>query len=425
MAEILRNVLIVGSGGREHAIGWKIAQDNPNTQLSFAPGNGGTEDLGKNLDIASTDIDRLVNHAVDDRVDLVIVGPEDPLSMGLINALGEASDEVSGFGPTQEAARLESDKAFAVDFMKRWGIPHPYTEVYDDPQKALKFFENHLPQDFVIKASGLAKGKGVFLPEDLTSAEKSVRDLMTEGTLGEAGKKILIQKRLSGTEVSAIALVSNEIRMLPLAKDYKRAFDGDVGSNTGGMGAYVPSEDISQNELEEIYFRILSPTVQGMRASGTPFQGVLYAGLMLTSDGPKVLEYNVRFGDPETQVQLRLIEENLLDLIYSTAKRRLYHTPLQMKVRPGFSVGVVLASDGYPESYETGKKISGLERVGDEVVVFHAGTRREDGEIMTSGGRVITVTAVGNTREEAREKTYNAAEVIYFDGKQMRNDIAA
>lgn len=427
MIEAPQNVLIIGSGGREHAIGWKIHQDNPHVRLDFAPGNGGTQQIGRNHEgIGPTDIDRLVNFARDNG-SFVVVGPERPLAMGLVNALSEA--KVSAFGPTQEAAQLESSKAFAIDFMDRYDIPHPETEVFDDPLEAEAFIRSFPSvNDFVIKADGLAEGKAVFLPESWEDAINIIRRMMIDGQFGEAGRRILIQQRLFGKEVSVIALVSNRVELLPIAQDYKRAYDGDKGPNTGGMGAYSPSEYVSQQQLMDIYYNILLPAQRGMIQDGTPFKGALYAGIMMTDDGPKVLEFNVRFGNPETQVQVRRIKSSFLHLLQSTARGRLIGD--QLRISSDHAVGVVIASGGYPGNYEKGKRIEGLESVGDDIVVFHAGTSLQNGELRTSGGRVLTVTATGQTKAEARQKVYSAIgergekEGIWVEGGFYRKDIA-
>lgn len=426
MIEAPENVLIIGSGAREHALGWKIRQGSSHVRLDFAPGNGGTAQIGTNRDIGFTDIDRMVNFAVDNG-SFVVVGPERPLAMGLVNALSEAG--VSAFGPTQETAQLESSKAFAVDFMDRYDIPHPETEVFDDPLEAEAFIRGYpSADDFVIKADGLAEGKAVILPRSQEEAISTIRRMMVDREFKEAGERILIQQRLYGTEVSAIALVSNEVELLPLARDYKPAYDGDEGPNTGGMGAYSPSEYVSQQQLMDIYYSILLPAKMGMIQDGMPFKGALYAGIMMTDDGPKVLEFNVRFGDPETQVQVRRIKSNLLHLLQSTARGRLIED--QVKVSNDHAVGVVIASGGYPGNYEKGKRIGGIDQTPDGVVVFQAGTSIQDGELKTSGGRVLTVTATGPTKAEARQKVYTAIgergeeEGIWVEGGFNRGDIA-
>lgn len=418
-----QKVLFVGEGGREHALGWKVSMDNPDVDLRFAPGNGGTATLGSNINIDATDIDKLVNYSIDSDIDLVVVGPEDPLALGLVNALEEADEDILAFGPTQRAAELESDKGAAIDFMQKHGIPHPATEKFEDPEDAIRFFDVNSPSDYVIKAIGLARGKGVFLPDSVEKARVIINNLMRRKVLGVAGEKILAQRKLTGTEVSVIALVSNEIQLLPLARDYKRAFDGDLGPNTGGMGAYSPNNEITEEELNEIYYRILSPTKKGMERDGSSFKGVLYVGIMMTEDGPQVLEYNVRFGDPETQVQSRIIKPNLLRLMTSTVERNLSHADRMIQTNGKHAVGVVLTSQGYPGEYESGIEIEGLDHIGRETVVFHSGTTRNKDNLSTSGGRVFTVTAIGKTLDIAKRSAYESVEGILFDGKQYRKDI--
>ncbi|OGH47558.1 MAG: phosphoribosylamine--glycine ligase [Candidatus Levybacteria bacterium RIFCSPLOWO2_01_FULL_39_10] len=439
--EAPRNVLIVGSGAREHAIGWKIHQDAQKSGQSvkqhFAPGNAGTSELGTNHDIGAEDIDKITDFAVDQGINLVIFGSEAPLFAGGVNAIEEAARkkgvdgvDLEAFGPSQEAARLEGSKAFAVRFMEEYKIPHPKSEILNSFNEAIDYLRRNDPTKLVLKADGPALGKGVFLPSSFDEAEELLRKMMLEGIFGEAGKPVVGQERLRGTEASVIGFVSNEIGLLIPARDYKRAYDGDEGPNTGGIGAYAPSDEITQEDLDEIYFRILSPTREGMRRRDTPFKGALYAGLMLTDDGPQVLEYNVRFGDPETQVQMRLLRSNLLTLIKKTIKGSLQRFDVRSSAE--HSVGVVFASGGYPSEYETGRIISGLDKIEEGIEIFHAGTRiNENGEHETSGGRVLTVTATGETREEARNKTYSALGregeegKIWVEGGFYRSDIAA
>ncbi|HTK03190.1 MAG TPA: phosphoribosylamine--glycine ligase [Alphaproteobacteria bacterium] len=415
-----QKILILGSGAREHAIGWKILQDNPKVKLFFAPGNGGTSKIGNNLDIDVNDTKRLLNFASENNIDLTIVGPERPLANGIVNAFQKKS--LSIFGHTKEATILESDKAEAMLFMQRHRIPHPDFRIFTDSKEAEEFVRNPAWEKFVIKASGLADGKGVVLPGTEEDAILTIRKMMIEGEFGEAGKKIVIQERLIGKEVSVIGFVSNEIGLLVPAQDYKRIFDNDKGPNTGGMGAYAPNINITQKQLNEVYNFILLPTKLGMEQEGKPLCGVLYVGLMMTKNGPKVIEYNMRFGDPETQVQLRLLKSNLLQTMKNCIDGKL--TQKDYKSSSDVAVGVVVASDGYPGKYEVGKEIIGNDKnFGKDVVIFHSGTKREDKKLVSSGGRVLTVTAIGKTRQEASKKIYNVIDEISMSGKFYRSDI--
>ncbi len=420
--------LIVGSGGREHAIGWKINKDSLNNdnpvRLFFAPGNGGTSEIGRNVDIEPTDISRLVNFASDNNL-YVIFGSEAPLALGGVNAMNEAG--VQSFGPTQEAARLESSKAFAIGFMRRHGIPHPDTFVFDSFKKAENYVSNIDPEEIVIKADGLAGGKGVLLPKSKEGALITLRDMMiTKESFGEAGSSVLVQKRLKGNEVSIMAFVSESaVVMLPTARDYKRLMDGDLGPNTGGMGAYSPNDNLTQDDLAEIYHGILVPTQKGMAKEGRPFKGLLYAGIMMTHEGPKVIEYNVRFGDPETQVQLPRLRTPLLPLMKATMNGRLKRG--MVKIDPRHSAGVVIASEGYPHIQKNGKEVYVSKDISDEVLIFHGGTRNDGESIKSTGGRILTVVSLGESKEEARNNVYDAIEenAVWVDGGINRWDIAS
>lgn len=412
--QMKEKILIVGSGAREHAMGWQMMQhDQGNRELFFAPGNGGTSQIGQNVDIGVDEIDRLQAFAHDEEIDFTVVGPERPLANGIVNAFQK--ENLTIFGHTKEAAILESDKAEAVLFMRRHNIPHPDSAIFTDPLEAEFFIQNNPWEDIVIKASGLAEGKGVVLPDSKEEGIDVVRRMMIDKDFGDAGDKIVIQERLKGEEVSVIGFVSNEIGLLVPAQDYKRAYDGDKGPNTGGMGAYAPNTNISQEQLDEVCKSILLPTKEGMEQEGRPLTGAIYAGLMMTEAGIKVIEYNVRFGDPETQVQMRLLQSDLLKSMKATVEGRL----AEEDYRSGSdaSVGVVLASGGYPGDYEAGKRIHGADRdYGRDVVIFHAGTNRVCGELFSSGGRVLTVTATGKTKEAATEKIYN---VVCDDGVSL------
>ena len=412
-------ILVIGSGGREHALAWKLAQSPRVDDVLVAPGNGGTAGMARNVPIAAADIDGLVRLAQERAVDLTIVGPEAPLVAGLVDAFEAAG--LRAFGPTAAAAQLESSKAFAKTFMIKQGIPTASAQIFDDFETARAALASHTGP-IVVKASGLAAGKGVLVCDTQAEALAALKQMMVERAFGAAGDQVLIEERLTGEEVSLLAFSDGRtvVPMLP-ARDYKRALDGDRGPNTGGMGGYAPSPMLTADLIDGITSTVLQPTIDGMRERGTPYVGVLYAGLMLTDQGPKVLEYNARFGDPETQILLPLLETDLVDTILACLAGRLADLPIRW--RAGASVGVVLASGGYPDSYATGDPIEGLEAI-DGATVFHAGTRREGAQTVTAGGRVLTVTAQGSTIDEARRTAYAAVDRIHFRQMAYRHDIA-
>lgn len=414
--------MILGSGGREHALGWKLAQEG--LQLFFAPGNGGTQELGTNLEIGAEEIDKIVSWARDNNIDLVVVGPEMPLAAGIADAGQEA--KVAVFGPSQQAAQLEADKAWAVEFMVRHRIPHPRSQVFSDAQAALRFIQEPPWQELVIKANGLAAGKGVVLPESRAEAAAAIKQIMVERIFGQAGTKVVVQERLSGPEVSLLAFTDGKtVIPLPAIQDHKRVFAADQGPNTGGMGAYGPPPFISPDLLQTVQETILQPTIDGARQDGYPYRGVLYAGLMLTKEGPKVLEYNVRFGDPETQPLMLLFNSPLAPVFFSCLDGNL--DPGQVVAREGAAVCVVLTSEGYPGRYPKGKQIIGLNRaLPPEVVVFQAGTALVNGQLVTNGGRVLGITAYGKDVAEACQRAYSVigTNEIHFAGMHYRTDIA-
>lgn len=416
-------VLVVGGGGREHALVWKLAQTDTVGGLFCAPGNAGTAALGTNVDIAAADIDGLRDFAVREGIDLTVVGPEDPLVAGVGDAFAAAG--LLLFGPSREAARLEGSKAFAKEFMARHGIPTAPFEVFDDAARARAYIRAR-PGPVVVKADGLAAGKGAFVCNTTEEALQAVTDLMERGILGVAGRTVVVEDRLEGEELSVLALCDGESFMLmPPARDHKRVFDGDAGPNTGGMGAYAPVP-LPSALLDEVRDRVIAPAVQGMAREGCPYRGILYAGLMLTRDGPAVLEFNCRFGDPETQTILPLLDEDLAELLARAASDRLPARPLRVHNR--YAVCVVMASGGYPGPYRRGLPIAGLERAAEVpgVVVFEAGTAYDPGgRLVTSGGRVLGVTGCGRSLAEARERAYRACARISFEGMHYRRDIAA
>lgn len=412
-------VLIIGSGGREHALAWKIAQSPRLTRLYVAPGNGGT---AENVPIPVGDSDRLVAFAKEAQVDLTVVGPEAPLAAGIVDRF--QAEGLRIFGPVQAAARLESSKAFAKAFMTRHGIPTARYATFRDYHAALRHL---LSVDYpvVIKASGLAAGKGVIVPDGLDEAEDALRQIMVERVFGAAGDAVVIEERLSGVEASLLAFCDGKtIVPMPPAQDHKRLLDGDQGPNTGGMGAFAPSPACPPALVAQIARTILQPAVDGLRAEGTPYVGVLYAGLMLTAAGPKVLEFNCRFGDPETQAILPLLDSDLLDILEACVEGRL--SEMDVRWREGACACIVLASGGYPNRYEKGHPITGLDAAAalPGVALFHAGTRRDaTGQLLTDGGRVLGVTAVGDSLKQALAQAYAAVAQIQFKDMHYRRDI--
>ena len=415
-------VLVVGGGGREHAIVWKLAQSPKVDKIYCAPGNAGIAELAECVNIGVMEFDKLAEFAKEHEVDLTVVAPDDPLAGGAIDVLEKAG--LRAFGPRANAAILEGSKAFSKDLMKKYGIPTATYETFDTPESALEYLET-AKMPIVLKADGLALGKGVLICMNREEAKAGVKTLMLDKQFGSAGNRIVVEEFMTGREVSVLSFVDGKtIRIMTSAQDHKRAKDGDQGLNTGGMGTFSPSpfytEEVDAFCREHIY----QPTVDAMRAEGREFKGIIFFGLMLTEDGPKVLEYNARFGDPETQVVLPRMKNDLFEVFEACIDGTLDQVELEFK--DNAAVCVMLASDGYPEHYEKGYPISGLEKFKDAegYYAFHSGTKfDENGRVVTNGGRVLGVTALGKDLKEARANAYKATEWVEFENKYMRHDI--
>lgn len=417
------NVLLVGSGGREHALAWKVCQSKRLEKLYCAPGNAGIAQLAECVPIAVTDIDAMVTFAKKEKIDLVIVAPDDPLSMGMVDAFQAAG--IAAFGPNQAAARIESSKVFSKNLMRKYHVPTAGYQTFTDADQALRFLDSYESYPIVVKADGLALGKGVLICENKQQAQEAIQMCMIDKVFGDAGNTVLVEEFIEGPEMSILAFADGET-IVPMisAQDHKRIFDGDQGPNTGGMGTFAPSPEMTPGLAKFFEENIMWPTMKAMEKEGCPFSGVLYFGLMLTKDGPKVLEYNARFGDPETQVVLPLLETDLLDIMEAVVEKRLDKQPIVWKDEA--AVCVVLASAGYPGAYQKGTPIQGVESLENEknIFLFHAGTDEKEDVFVTNGGRVLGVTAVARTLEQAAEYAYKAVDQISFDGMQYRTDIS-
>lgn len=415
-------VLIVGGGGREHAIAWKAAQSKKVDKLYCAPGNAGIAEAAECVDIGVMDFDKLIAFAKEKEIDLTVVAPDDPLAAGAVDAFEAAGLRV--FGPRKNAAIIEGSKAFSKDLMKKYNIPTGAYETFDSPKAALAYVET-ADMPIVLKADGLALGKGVLICQTREEAKEGVKTLMLDKQFGSAGDRIVVEEFLTGREVSVLSFVDGRtVKVMTSAQDHKRAGDGDKGLNTGGMGTFSPSPFYTKEIDEFCRKNIFQPTVDAMRAEGREFKGIIFFGLMLTPKGPKVLEYNARFGDPETQVVLPRMKNDIIDLFEACIDQTLDQVELEFE--DNAAVCVVLASEGYPEHYEKGYVISGLEKFKENpgYYVFHAGSKwNEKGQIVTNGGRVLGVTAVGKDLKEARSNAYKAADWVEFGNKYMRHDI--
>jgi phosphoribosylamine---glycine ligase len=415
-------ILIIGGGGREHALTWKIAQSPHAERIFCAPGNAGTAEIAENVAIPVGDLKALVRFARENRIDLTVVGPDDPLAAGIVDLF--AAEKLRAFGPTKSAARIEASKIFAKELMRAQKIPTAEARTFANSKDALHYCQR-LEFPVVIKADGLALGKGVIIAADAAEANSAIDEMMTQGRFGDAGRRIVVEDFLRGTECSLHALVDgSSYRLLESARDHKRALDGDQGPNTGGMGAFSPANNWNDKLQSQFETKIMQPLLSGLLQQGIIFRGLLYPGLIITSDGARVLEFNCRFGDPETQALLPRMKSDLLPLLEATIDGNLAKCAIEWDTRA--AVTVVLASGGYPDKYETGKTVSGLDDAAklEDVQIFHAGTKRANRDVKTAGGRVLAVTALGSTLEAARARAYEAVSRIHFENCQYRRDIA-
>jgi phosphoribosylamine---glycine ligase len=415
------NILVVGSGGREHSLVWKIRKSPLVKNIYIAPGNGGTALLGQNIFISSDDIPGICALAREKHIDLVVVGPELPLVLGLADALQR--ENIPCFGPSSYAAQLEGSKAFSKFLMTDADVPTAEFKIFEDYNHALEYLKN---QDYplVIKADGLAAGKGVIVASNLDEAREAIHDMMIKQVFGKAGETVIIEEALNGEEASFLAFCDgHDFLLLPSSQDHKRIGDNDTGLNTGGMGAYSPAPVLPQEHYQETADLVIKPIIQHLEEMGRPFKGILYAGLMFTQDGPKVLEYNVRFGDPECQPLLMRMESDIVELMMACVEGRLQNS--RIVIRPEAAVCVVLAANGYPRQYRKGQVITGIEDAEKDplVKIFHAGTRLENKQLLTSGGRVLGVTSLGVDLKDAIDRCYVAADKVIFEDKYMRLDI--
>lgn len=416
-------VLVIGGGGREHAVCKKLSESKDVTQILCAPGNAGIAQAARCIpEVKATDVEGIVALAKNEKVDFVCVTPDDPLALGCVDRLEE--EGIPAFGPTAYAAQMEASKIFSKNLMRKYGIPTAKCEIFTEMDKALAYLDTQ-EAPIVVKADGLALGKGVVVASTIEEAKNAVIEMMEGGKFGRSGARVLIEECMVGREVTVLCFCDGKtIRPMPASQDHKRVFDGDKGPNTGGMGAFAPSPLYTEEIAARTEKEILLPTLNAMNSEGFTFKGVLYVGLMLTKDGPKVVEYNARFGDPETQVVLPLLESDLFAIMRAVREGRLAETDIRWKKES--AACIVLASGGYPEKYESGKLISGLEDAeAAGATVYHAGTKKTDAGYVTAGGRVLGVTALGDTLADAVHSAYAAAEKIHFEGAHMRRDIGS
>ena len=414
-------ILVVGGGAREHTIVWKLSQSPKVSKIYTAPGNAGTARLAQNLEINANDIQTLLKTAIEKKIDLTVVGPEAPLAEGIVDEFQANGLQI--FGPTKAAAQIEASKVFAKELMQKYNIPCAGSATFSSYTEAKKYLEKRATP-IVIKADGLAAGKGVFVAETMEQAHQALSSIMQDRAFGSAGDRVLIEEKLNGREMSVFSFADANTSMPSMpACDYKPVFDGNRGPNTGGMGSYSPPQFLTPELFKTINDTIMQPTVRAMQNEGVPYQGVLYGGLMITGEGPRVMEFNARFGDPETQVVLPRLKTDLLDIMLAVVNNNLNQIDIEWS--DNACVGVVMASGGYPGGYKKGLPISGFDGLDDDILVFHAGTKLDSaGRVVTSGGRVLTVVATADTIAHAREKVYNNISRIQFEGCHYRRDIA-
>ena len=412
-------ILVVGGGGREHAICWKLNNESNVEKIYCAPGNAGISNVAECIDIGDSDIENLLKFAKENQIDLTIVGPEIPLVAGIVDAFEKEGLKI--FGPNKECAQLEGSKAFSKDFMIRHNLPTAKYKEYTNLDEAISEIDS-FGYPVVIKADGLAAGKGVVIPENREDAITTLKEMMSDKKFGKAGDKIVVEEFLNGIETSILAFVDNDT-IVPMvsSKDHKKVFEGEAGLNTGGMGTFSPSEIYTDELAKEVQEKILDKTLEGFKKDNLNYKGILFVGLMITEDGPKILEYNVRFGDPETQSVLFRLDTDLNKIISAILDNNLKN--IEINYSKEEAICVMLTSGGYPESYEKGKVISGLENLDSDIVVFHSGTKFDNGNIVTNGGRVIGITAKGKTVKEAGEKVYENIKKINFEKMHYRKDI--
>ena len=417
-------ILVIGSGGREHALVWKIAQSKLADKIFCAPGNGGIADSAECIDIKAEDMPKLLEFAIKEKIDLTVVGPEAPLAQGIVGEF--KNHKLRIFGPTKSAAQLEASKVFAKELMDKYNVPTARFKIFDNAEEAKRYVEKR-GAPCVVKADGLAQGKGVVVAKTTDEAKETITSMMEKKIFGNAANRVIIEDCLEGQEASIIVITdSKEVLPLASSQDHKRVFDGDSGPNTGGMGAYSPAPVVTQELFQEILDKVIYRTIDGLVREGIDYKGALYAGIMVTKDGPKVLEFNVRFGDPENQAIMPRLKSDLLEVMLAATDGRLSRfKSLSWDNRA--CVCVVCASKGYPGEYEKGKQITGLDEINKmrDSIVFHAGTKRQGDKIVTSGGRVLGVTGLGNTIKEAIDKTYQGVKKIHFEGMHYRRDIGA
>jgi len=414
------NILVLGGGGREHALIWKIKQSSTVNKLFCLPGNGGIDDLAECVDIPLNSFDLIKNFIKDRKIDLTVVGPEQPLVDGIVDYL--EAQHIGVFGPRSMAARLEGSKVFAKRFMHKHDIPTASYAEFTEFEAAEKYLNQQHDGPIVVKADGLAAGKGSIVCSNICEALSAIKSIMRDGVFGKAGNRVVIEECMTGEEVSLFVLTDGkEYGLLSPAQDFKRALDGDMGKNTGGMGSYAPTPVLTPALLQQAIKTIVEPVLEGLKADGILYRGMLYVGLMLTEQGPKVVEFNCRFGDPETQAVLPLLENDLIELFHATILGKLGEVRIRLK--SDYAVCVIAASGGYPDTYEKGKVIKGLDEVDHDVTIFHAGTHRKNSKFLTSGGRVLGVMGSGPTLKDAIDRTYQNVSKIYFEGMHYRKDI--